>query len=112
MKIGLLGAGNIGSTLARRLATAGHDVVVANSRGPETIDPDILTTGARPVPAEDAGAAFGVDGAPPSLPALPPPLPVLPAPSSTFFVPSAFGADGTGMGRLRADLASCSALIE
>lgn len=54
MKIGLLGAGSIGSTLARRLATAGHDVKVANSRGPQTIDPDILTTGARAVTAEDA----------------------------------------------------------
>lgn len=60
MKIGLLGAGNIGSTLARRLATAGHDVVVANSRGPETIDPDILTTGARAVTAEDAVADVDV----------------------------------------------------
>jgi predicted dinucleotide-binding enzyme len=36
LKIGILGAGNIGKTLARKLAQAGHDVKVANSRSPET----------------------------------------------------------------------------
>ncbi|SEQ94945.1 hypothetical protein SAMN05444745_11425 [Arthrobacter sp. OV608] len=54
MKIGLLGLGNIGSTLARRLPTAGHLVRAANSRGPETIDEDILSTGTRAVTAEEA----------------------------------------------------------
>lgn len=51
MRIGILGAGSIGSTLARRLAAAGHEVKVANSRGPETIDSDVLTTGAAAVEA-------------------------------------------------------------
>ncbi len=37
MKIGIIGAGNIGRTLARRLTAAGHHVSVANSRGPETL---------------------------------------------------------------------------
>jgi len=37
MRIGIIGAGNIGGTLARLLAGAGHEVVVANSRGPETL---------------------------------------------------------------------------
>jgi len=37
MKIGIIGAGHIGSTLARRLTSLGHDVTVANSRGPETL---------------------------------------------------------------------------
>lgn len=37
MKIGIIGAGMIGGTLARRLAALGHDVVIANSREPETI---------------------------------------------------------------------------
>ena len=54
MKIGLLGVGNIGATLARRLPTIGHDVKVANSRGPETIDPDVLSSGARAVTAAEA----------------------------------------------------------
>ena len=37
MKIGIIGSGNIGGTLARLLLKAGHEVVVANSRGPETL---------------------------------------------------------------------------
>ncbi|AEH11482.1 MULTISPECIES: NADPH-dependent F420 reductase [Protofrankia] len=35
--IGLIGSGNIGSTLARLAVTAGYDVVLSNSRGPETL---------------------------------------------------------------------------
>lgn len=53
-KIGLVGAGNIGKTLAQRLAAAGHSVKVANSRGPETIDADTLKNGARAVTTADA----------------------------------------------------------
>jgi 8-hydroxy-5-deazaflavin:NADPH oxidoreductase len=60
MKIGILGTGNIGKTLVRRLPAAGHDVKVANSRGPETIDKDILMTGARAVTAEEALADVDV----------------------------------------------------
>jgi predicted dinucleotide-binding enzyme len=54
MKIGILGAGTIGTTLARKLAAAGHEVKVANSRGPETIAPQVLETGARAATAEEA----------------------------------------------------------
>ncbi|EWS80918.1 NADP oxidoreductase [Brachybacterium phenoliresistens] len=54
MRIGILGAGAIGATLVRRLSTAGHAVKVANSRGPETIDPGLLTSGARAVEATEA----------------------------------------------------------
>ena len=35
--IGLIGSGNIGSTVARLAIAAGHDVVLSNSRGPETL---------------------------------------------------------------------------
>ncbi|MEV4623513.1 NAD(P)-binding domain-containing protein [Asanoa sp. NPDC049573] len=42
MDIGIIGAGNIGGTLARRLGALGHRVVVANSRGPETHDEDLV----------------------------------------------------------------------
>ncbi|MEV4537873.1 NAD(P)-binding domain-containing protein [Asanoa sp. NPDC049518] len=38
MDIGIIGAGHIGGTLARRLGALGHQIVVANSRGPETLD--------------------------------------------------------------------------
>jgi len=37
MRIGIIGAGHIGGTLARRFAAAGHDVAVSNSRGPDTL---------------------------------------------------------------------------
>ena len=54
MKIGIIGAGSIGSTIARRLSRHGHDVVIANSRGPETIAAAALSTGARAVTASEA----------------------------------------------------------
>ncbi len=34
MDIGIIGSGNIGSTLARHLTALGHQVLIANSRGP------------------------------------------------------------------------------
>jgi predicted dinucleotide-binding enzyme len=37
MRIGIIGTGRIGSTLARLLVQAGNDVTVANSRGPDTL---------------------------------------------------------------------------
>jgi predicted dinucleotide-binding enzyme len=37
MKIGILGAGNIGAVAARLFVGAGHEVAVSNSRGPESL---------------------------------------------------------------------------
>ncbi len=37
MRIGLIGAGNIGSTLATLAVAHGHEVVLSNSRGPQTL---------------------------------------------------------------------------
>jgi len=54
MKIGILGTGNIGKTLVQRLSAAGHDVKVANSRGPDSIGADVLSSGGRAVTVEDA----------------------------------------------------------
>lgn len=34
MKIGIIGAGHIGATIAKKLAAIGHDVKLANSKGP------------------------------------------------------------------------------
>ncbi|MEI4279180.1 NADPH-dependent F420 reductase [Klenkia terrae] len=53
MQIGILGVGNIGATLTARLTAAGHDVRVANSRGPETIPAEVTDAGGRPVHADD-----------------------------------------------------------
>lgn len=54
MKIGIIGAGNIGGNLTRRLTELGHDVAVANSRGPLTLKALAAETGATPVPAVEA----------------------------------------------------------
>jgi predicted dinucleotide-binding enzyme len=54
MKIGIIGAGNIGGALTRRLTALGHDVAVANSRGPETLADLADETGASAVTAEEA----------------------------------------------------------
>lgn len=53
MKIGIIGAGSIGATLTRKLSSAGHEVKVANSRGPETISPGLLHAGATAVQAAE-----------------------------------------------------------
>ena len=57
MRIGIIGAGQIGSTLARRLAALGYEVSVANSRGPESLAQLANETGARAVTAEQAARA-------------------------------------------------------
>jgi predicted dinucleotide-binding enzyme len=59
MRIGIIGTGNIGSTLARKLTKAGHSVLIANSRGPETLKNLADETGAKAVSAREA--TQGVD---------------------------------------------------
>jgi 8-hydroxy-5-deazaflavin:NADPH oxidoreductase len=54
MKIGIIGAGQIGGTLTRRLTTLGHEVFVANSRGPETLSDLAAETGATAVSVPEA----------------------------------------------------------
>jgi predicted dinucleotide-binding enzyme len=54
MKIGIIGAGNIGATLARKYSAAGHQVLLANSRGPESIRELAAETGASAVSVNDA----------------------------------------------------------
>ena len=54
MKIGIIGAGNIGATLARKLAAGGHEVRLANSKGPETIRDIARDVGATAVSKEEA----------------------------------------------------------
>ena len=54
MKIGIIGAGHIGGALTRRLTALGHEVEVANSRGPETLEALADETRAIPVLVEQA----------------------------------------------------------
>ncbi|MEE3918869.1 NAD(P)-binding domain-containing protein [Micromonospora sp. BRA006-A] len=54
MEIGIIGSGHIGGTLTRRLRSLGHDVAVANSRGPQSLSDLAAETGARAVSVEEA----------------------------------------------------------
>lgn len=54
MKIGIIGAGQIGGTLTRLLTQLGHEVSVANSRGPQTLAGLANQTGAKAVDVRDA----------------------------------------------------------
>jgi predicted dinucleotide-binding enzyme len=60
VRIGIVGAGHIGGTLAKRFVDVGHEVAVSNSRGPETLAGlvDELGERAQAMTAEDA-ARFG-----------------------------------------------------
>jgi 8-hydroxy-5-deazaflavin:NADPH oxidoreductase len=60
MRIGIIGAGQIGGTLARRLTALGHDVAIANSRGPESLAGLASETGARPVTVQQAARSGDV----------------------------------------------------
>jgi predicted dinucleotide-binding enzyme len=59
MTIGIIGAGHIGSQVARLATRSGHDVVISNSRGPETLADLVTELGpqARAATPEAAGAA-------------------------------------------------------
>ncbi len=59
MKIGIIGAGNIGSALALHFRRLRHTVLIANSRGPETLSQIAQKTGATPVDILET--ARGVD---------------------------------------------------
>jgi len=54
MKIGIIGAGNIGGTLARRFRAVGHEVFIANSRGPATLEGLAKEIGAKAVTVKEA----------------------------------------------------------
>lgn len=54
MKIGIVGAGNIGQVLAEHFTQRGHDVSIANSRGPDSLREVERTTGAKAVEAREA----------------------------------------------------------
>ncbi len=57
MKIGIIGAGQIGGTLTRRLSQLGHEVFVANSRGPSSLAELAKETGAKAVTVREAAGA-------------------------------------------------------
>lgn len=60
MRIGVIGSGNIGSALTRRFRAAGHDVTVANARGPASLADLARETGAHPASVEETARGSGV----------------------------------------------------
>ncbi len=61
--VGIIGAGHIGSTLARGLVERGYDVVIANSRGPETLASLVTELGPRARAGTATDAATAADWA-------------------------------------------------
>lgn len=53
IKVGIIGTGQIGSVLTRHFTRLGHDVAIANSRGPETLGDLARATGAKPLQASE-----------------------------------------------------------
>ncbi|MCW3058793.1 MAG: coenzyme F420-dependent oxidoreductase [Capsulimonas sp.] len=60
LDIGIIGSGHIGGTLARRLTALGHQVSIANSRGPASLAELSAETGAIAATAEEAARAKDV----------------------------------------------------
>ncbi len=59
--VGFIGSGNIGSTIARLAIDAGHEVVLSNSRGPETLADAVAELGPRASAATSGEAAAAGD---------------------------------------------------
>jgi|HubBroStandDraft_1064217.scaffolds.fasta_scaffold33055_2 predicted dinucleotide-binding enzyme len=61
MNIGIVGSGNIGGTAARLFARAGHQVRIANSRGPASLQALATEIGSNVVPSEAQDAVDASD---------------------------------------------------
>jgi predicted dinucleotide-binding enzyme len=59
MKIGIIGIGYTGGTLARKIGSAGHKVRVANSKGADAVRPFAHEIGV--TAADTNGAIYGAD---------------------------------------------------
>jgi hypothetical protein len=62
MKVGFIGAGTVTGTFARHLLTAGHTIVVSNSRGPETLADFVADLGPGVIAGTNNRPMFQVDG--------------------------------------------------
>jgi len=60
-KVGFIGSGRIGGTVARLAIAAGYDVVLSNSRGPQTLKDLVEELGAHAQAATPADAAAAGD---------------------------------------------------
>jgi predicted dinucleotide-binding enzyme len=59
MKIGIIGAGAIGQAVAKQVVLAGHEALLSNSRGPDSLREIVQQIGprARPAPTREAASA-------------------------------------------------------
>jgi 3-hydroxyacyl-CoA dehydrogenase len=57
--VGIIGSGQLGSTLARLAIGAGHEVVLSNSRGPETLADAVAQLGPQASGTPVWGAPYG-----------------------------------------------------
>jgi 8-hydroxy-5-deazaflavin:NADPH oxidoreductase len=60
MRIGIIGTGSMGAILARHLARLGHQISIANSRGPESLTVLAAEIGGTPVSVVDAAQAADI----------------------------------------------------
>ena len=60
MNIGIIGAGVLGSTLAKQFVALGYQVNISNSRGPDTLAEVAVLTGASPVTIEDVITSYSI----------------------------------------------------
>ena len=56
MRFGIIGAGNIGQAVARHAVAAGHDVIISNRRGGESLAAAAASVGATPGSVAEAAA--------------------------------------------------------
>lgn len=59
--VGFIGSGKFGSTIARLAVAAGHQVVLSNSRGPETLADAVADLGSQASAATSGEAAAAGD---------------------------------------------------
>lgn len=95
--IGIIGSGRIGGTVARLAVAAGHDVVVSNSRGPETLADLVTELGSHARAATPADAARAADLVVVSVPLRAyPDLPVEPLAGRTVIDANNYNPDRDG----------------
>ncbi len=95
--LGLIGSGQIGSTVARLAVEAGYDVVLSNSRGPETLAELVAELGPRARAASGAEAAAPETSCSSSVPLHAyPSLPAAPWPGRPCWIPATTTRSATG----------------
>ncbi|WP_416959884.1 NADPH-dependent F420 reductase [Streptomyces sp. Agncl-13] len=95
--MGFIGSGSIGRTIARLATEAGHQVVLSNSRGPETLADTVAELGPRASAATGAEAAAAGDIVVVTVPvAAFPDLPAAPLAGKTVIDTCNYGSERDG----------------